>query len=157
MNHSKLTVLLLALAFPVAVFAQGSDTAKPDPEVEKAVTKIEQDMSTALTKGDADTAAKMLADTFLAVSPDGSTQSKAELVADVKAGKLKLESNKLDDMKVHAAGADMAVVTYRSTDKGTYEGEDISGHYRWIDVFAKRGGTWLFLVSQGTKIEEEKK
>ena len=157
MNHSKLTVLLLTLAFPVAVFAQGSDAAKPDPEVEKAVTKIEQEMSTALTKGDADTAAKMLADNFFAVSPDGSTQTRAQFVADLKAGKLKLESNKLDDMKVHAAGADMAVVTYRSTDKGTYDGEDISGQYRWVDVFVKRGGTWLFLVSQGTEIEEEKK
>lgn len=157
MNHSKLIVLLLALALPVAVLAQGSDAAKPDPEVEKAVTKLEQEMSTALTKGDADTVAKTLADNFFAISPDGSTQTRAEFVADLKAGKLKLESNKLEDMKVHAAGADMAVVTYRSTDKGTYDGEDISGQYRWIDVLVKRGGNWLFLISQGTKIEEEKK
>ena len=28
-------------------------------------------------------------------------------------------------MKVHAAGADMAIVTYRSTDKGTYDGHDL--------------------------------
>jgi ketosteroid isomerase-like protein len=114
-------------------------------------------MSAALTKPDADAAARMLADTFYAVNPDGSTQGKDQFLADLKSGKFKLESNQLDDMKVHAAGADLAIVTYRSTDKGSYEGHDLSGQYRWLDVFAKRGGTWQFVVSQGTKIEQPKK
>ena len=157
MNYSKLITLLFALAWPTAVLAQGSDAAKPNPEVEKAILQIEKDMSTALTKADADTAARMLADTFYAVNPDGSTQGKAQFVADLKSGKLKLESNQLDDLKVHAADADMAVVTYRSTDKGTFDGHDISGQYRWLDIFAKRNGTWQFIVSQGTKIEPPKK
>ncbi|MEY2482547.1 MAG: hypothetical protein QOK24_1075 [Verrucomicrobiota bacterium] len=156
MNYSKLFALLFALAFPAAVFAQ-SDAAKPNPDVEKAIMKIEHDMSAALTKPDADAAAKMLADTFYAVNPDGSTQGKAQFLADLKSGKFKLESNQLDDMKVQAADADMAIVTYRSTDKGSYDGHDLSGQYRWLDVFAKRGGTWQFIVSQGTKIEQPKK
>jgi ketosteroid isomerase-like protein len=155
MNYSKLTVLLFALALPAAVLAQSNDA--PNPEVEKAIVKIEHDMSAALTKPDVDTAAKMLADTFYAVNPDGTTQGKAQFIADLKSGKLKLESNQLDDMKVHAADADMAIVTYRSTDKGSYDGHDLSGQYRWLDVFAKRGGTWQFIVSQGTKIEPAKK
>ncbi|MEY2562755.1 MAG: hypothetical protein QOH88_948 [Verrucomicrobiota bacterium] len=157
MNYSKLIAILSALALPAAVLAQGNDAAKPDPEVEKAIVKIEHDMSAALTKSDADTAAKMLADTFFAVNPDGTTQGKSQFVADLKSGKLKLESNQLDDMKVHAADADMAIVTYRSTDKGSFDGHDISGQYRWLDVFAKRNGTWQFIVSQGTKIEPPKK
>jgi ketosteroid isomerase-like protein len=154
MNYSKLIVLLFALALPAAVLAQGNNA--PNPDVEKAIIKIEQDMSAALTKSDADAAAKMLADTFYAVNPDGSTQGKARFVADLKSGKFKLESNQLDDMKVHAADADMAIVTYRSTDKGSYDGHDLSGQYRWLDVFAKRGGTWQFIVSQGTKVEPKK-
>ena len=155
MNYSKLSALLLALALPAAVFAQGTNA--PNPDVEKAIIKIEQDMSTALTKSDADAAAKMLADTFYAVNPDGSTQGKAQFLADLKSGKFKLESNQLDDMKVHAADADMAIVTYRSTDKGSYDGHDLSGQYRWLDVFARRNGTWQFIVSQGTKVEQPKK
>ena len=158
MNYSKRIALLFALALPAAVLAQGNDAAaKPNPDVEKAIIKIEQDMSAALTKPDADAAARMLADTFYAVNPDGTTQGKAQFVADLKSGKLKLESNKLDDMKVHAADADMAIVTYRSTDKGSYDGHDLGGQYRWLDVLAKRNGTWQFIVSQGTKIEQPKK
>jgi ketosteroid isomerase-like protein len=156
MNYLKLIALLFALALPSALLAQGSDAAKPNPDVEKAIMKIEHDMSAALTKPDADAAAKMLADSFYAVNPDGSTQGKAQFVSDLKSGKFKLESNVLDDMKVHVATADMAIATYRSTDKGSYDGHDLSGQYRWLDVFAKRGGTWQFIVSQGTKIEAPK-
>lgn len=155
MNYSRLIVLLFALVLPVAVFAQGND-AKPTPDLEKAIIKIEHDMSAALTKPDADAAAKMLADTFYAVNPDGSTQGKAQFVADLKSGKFKLESNDLDDMKVQAASADMAIVTYRSTDKGNYEGHDLSGQYRWLDVLARRNGSWQFIVSQGTKLQTVK-
>ena len=158
MNYSKLTALLLfALAWPAALLAQANDAAKPDPEVEKAVTKVAHEMSAALTKPDHDAAARMLADSYYAVTPDGSTVSKTEFLADLKSGKFRLESNKLDEMKVHASAPDLAIVTYRSTDKGTFEGQDISGQYRWLDIFAKRGGTWQFIVSQGTKIEEDKK
>jgi ketosteroid isomerase-like protein len=157
MNYSKLIALLFALALPAALLAQGTDSAKPSPDLEKAIIKIEHDMSTALTKGDADTAGKMLAETFYAVNPDGTTQGKTEFVADLKSHKLKLESNELDDMKVHAVAGDMAIVTYRSTDKGDYNGHDLSGQYRWLDVLAKRNGTWQFIVSQGTRIEAPKK
>ena len=157
MNYSKLIALLSALALPAVVLAQGNDAAKPNPDVEKAIIKIEHDMSAALTKSDADAAAKMVADSYYAVNPDGTTQNKAQFIADMKSGKLKLESNQLDDMKVHAADADMAIVTYRSTDKGSYDGHDLSGQYRWLDVFAKRNGTWQFIVSQGTKLEPSKK
>jgi ketosteroid isomerase-like protein len=157
MNYSKLIAALLALALPSALLAQGTDSAKPNPDVEKAIIKIENDMSAALTKSDADAAAKMLADNFYAVNPDGSTQGKAQFVADLKSGKFKLESNQLDDMKVQVATADLAIVTYRSTDKGSYDGHDLSGQYRWLDVLAKRNGTWQFVVSQGTPIEKPKK
>ena len=75
-----------------------------------------------------------------------------EFINDVKSGTLKLESSKYADMKVQAADAEMTVVTYRSTDKRNYKGKDISGDYRSIDVFAKRGGRWQVIVSQGTKI-----
>lgn len=156
MKYPQLTAVML-LAFAGRAAAQTTDTPKPNAEVEKALIQMEQDMSAALTKPDADTAAKMVADSFYVVNPDGSTQTKAEFFADLKSGKFKLESNKLDDMKVQAADADMAVVTYRSTDKGSVGGHDISGQYRWLDVVAKRGGTWQFIASQGTKIEQAKK
>jgi ketosteroid isomerase-like protein len=155
MTYLKSIAFLFALAAPASLLAQSGDAPKPNPEVEKAIIKIEHDLSATLTKPDADAAAKMVADTFYAVNPDGSTQGKTQFIADLKSGKFKLESNELDDMKVHFANSDVAIVTYRSTDKGSYEGHDLTGQYRWLDIFAKRNGTWLLVVSQGTKIEKK--
>ena len=157
MSYHKLTALLFALALPAAVLAQSNDPAKPNPDLEKAVIKVAHEMSAALTKPDLDAATKMLADSYYAVTPDGGIVNKSQFLADLKSGKFKLETNALDEMKVHFVTSDLAVITYRSTDKGAFDGHDISGQYRWLDVLAKRAGTWQFAVSQGTKIESAKK
>jgi ketosteroid isomerase-like protein len=47
---------------------------------------------------------------------------------------------------------DTAVVTYRSTDKGNYKGQDISGQVRWTDVFVKQGWRWQLVAGHGSPI-----
>ena len=148
----KPSLLLIVSLFAAPALA----LAQTNPETEKAVTKLEQDMSAALTKADAAAVEGMVADNFHLVNPDGTIQTKAQFVADLKSGAFKLTQNNLSEVKVQAADADMAVVTYRSEDKGTYKGEDISGQYRWTDVLVKRDGKWQFVVGQGTRIAEQK-
>lgn len=153
MKPPKTTLLaIVALSLPFTAFAQKAVNS----ETEQTLTKLEQDMSAALTKHDAAAADAMITSDAYFVDPDGSPQTKAEFLADLKSGDLKLESNKLEKMKVQVANADMAVVTYESTDKGTYKGKDISGHYAWMDVAVKRDGHWQFVLSQGTPIAGKK-
>lgn len=47
------------------------------------------------------------------------------------------------------------MVTYTSADKGTYDGRDITGTYRWMDVFVKRDGQWQLMAEQGTEVPKE--
>lgn len=148
----KLT--LFALLATVAISsAQMKDAGKKTGAIEKEVTRIEQEMVDALLKGDASANERYLAQDFVFTGPDGKVVDKAQTVADVKSGDLKFESSKLDDMKVRVYG-DTAVATYGSTDKGTYKGKDISGRFRWTDVFVKRGGKWQIVSGQGTPIAQ---
>lgn len=59
-------------------------------------------------------------------------------------------------MKVRLYG-DVAVVTGRNTIKATWEDiqRDISGPYRFTDVFVKRGGHWQCIASQASRVKEK--
>jgi ketosteroid isomerase-like protein len=135
----------------VALLATASSFGQKPGGAEQELIRIEQQMTDALLKGDATANERYLAEGYVFTAPDGTVQDKARAVADVKSGDLKFQSSKLDDIKVRVYG-DTAVVTYGSTDNGTYKGKDISGKYRWTDVFVKRNGKWQIVSGQGTPV-----
>ena len=94
---------------------------------------------------------RYLADTYVFTGPDGTVENKAQAIADLKSGDLKLQSASLDGAKVQVYG-DTAVVTYSSNDKGTYKGKDITGKTRWTDVFVNHNGRWQVVASHGSMV-----
>ena len=152
-NHLVLT-LTVVLALPTITLAKEKGKGAT-ADVDATIKKIEQELTDTIVKSDTSAFEKYLASDYLGIGPDGATQNKSELLADIKSGTLKLESSNLSDMKVQVAEADMAVVVYRSDDKGTYKGKDITGQYRWLDVFVKRDGKWQIAIDQGTQIAKQ--
>ncbi|HKZ79143.1 MAG TPA: nuclear transport factor 2 family protein [Pyrinomonadaceae bacterium] len=159
----KKILILTVFAIAASWVALGQTPQKPATQekpagekvagssVESSLMQIEQELLDALLKGDASANERYLADSFTFIAPNGMVSDKAQGIADIKSGDLKFESSKVDDMKVRVYG-DTAVVTYITTDKGTYKGQDISGQYRWTDVFVKQGGKWQIVAGQGTPI-----
>jgi len=151
--HLILT-LTVVLALPTITLAKEKGTGAT-ADVEATIKKIEQELTDTIVKSDTSAFEKYLASDYLGIGPDGVTQNKSELLADIKSGTLKLESSTLSEMKVQVTGPDMAVVVYRTTDKGAYKGKDVTGEYRWLDVFVKRGGKWQIAIDQGTQIAKQ--
>ena len=150
--HHLILTLAVVLALPTITLAKEKG-AGASADVEGTLKKIEQELTDSVLKSDTAAFEKYLASDYLGIGPDGVTQNKSELLTDIKSGTLKLESSTLSDMKVQVADPDMAVVVYRSTDKGTYKGKDVTGEYRWLDVFVKRDGKWQIAIDQGTQIK----
>ncbi len=130
-------------------FAQSKE--KPSAGTEQAVMRIEHELLNAFLKGDPSASERHLADTYVFTGPDGTVQSKAQVMADLKSGDLKIQSASIDDAKVQVHG-NTAIVTYGSNDKGTYKGKDISGKTRWTDVFVKLNGRWQVVASHGSML-----
>jgi ketosteroid isomerase-like protein len=159
MKIAQILVALVIAAAPIA-YAQTPDSKQPPGgvakpaagNVEQTLMKFERDATAALLKRDVAGFGRVLSDDAVMTSPDGTPQTKAQLLADVKSGDLVIESSEISDMKVRVYG-DAAVVTYSTTDKGKYKKQDISGRYRWTDVFVRRGGTWQIVSGQGTPIQ----
>jgi ketosteroid isomerase-like protein len=161
--RNALPIVALVIAAALGASAQTPDTKpKPAPaksadnSVEQTLMKIERDALAAVLKKDIPAFGRIFADDAVVITPDGSTQTKAQLLADLKSGDLVIESSEISDLKVRAYG-DTAVVTYLTTDKGKYKGNDISGRYRWTDVFVRRGGTWQIVAGHGTPIQQPPK
>jgi len=154
MKIAHVLVALVVAAAAVASAQTPDSKQKPAPagDVEQTLMKLEREATAALIKRDAASFGRIFADDAVLTSPDGTVQTKAQLLADVKSGSLVLESSDIADMKVHVHG-EAALVTYATTDKGKYKGQDISGRYRWTDVFVRRSGTWHIVASQGTPIQ----
>jgi ketosteroid isomerase-like protein len=144
-------VLVLAFVGLSAIWG-APEKAQAQDMVEQKVLQLDRDWARAFVKGDVAAVERIEAADFVFTGPDGSVTGKAEDLSDLKTGNFKAETIELDDLKVHVHGGS-AVVTGRSTLKNCkYHGQDVSGQYRFTDVFAKVNGDWHAVASHTTML-----
>lgn len=163
----SLMVLGLAGCQPAAPDTNLNATATASPAketfdpvaIEAEVLKLERDWFKAGETYDAELIKRIVADDATLVYPDGSLGTKAEEVRIVESKEITVESWEILDPKVTVMSADSAFITGRSTIKnGKYKAPnmrrpvDISGEYRFLDVYRRRNGTWQVIASQATKV-----
>jgi hypothetical protein len=80
-------------------------------------------------------------------------------VKTIESGAITADSFEIVEPKVTVIDADSAFITGRGVIKngktvipGQKRPIDISGEYRFLDVYAKRDGKWQVVASQATKI-----
>lgn len=146
----KRLIPLAALIVAVITSAIGANSAKASP-AEQAITQIENDWAVALQKNDQATIDRITAPDWMLTDPTGALITKAAADADMKAGNMKIESFKIDELKVKVFG-DTAIVYGLETEKSTYKGNDSSGQYRFTDVFVKQGGAWKAVATHVSKV-----
>src|ERR1700688_2582598 len=109
MRRFILHICFLSLLFSAAVPVQGKQSkADPDGAVSQTLQAMEQAWLDAEKNHDAEAFDKLVVDDWIAITPDGKSQTKAERAAEIKSGHI--DSATLGDMKVRVFG-DTAVVT----------------------------------------------
>ena len=171
-----LSTVILALATALLAFSQfgcaapqnsntsNASMATPEPTpdkaaIEKELLRIENDFSRVLKERDGEAIRRVEADDIVEIIPDGSTTTKEQDIADIKAGNLSADSWEVFDAKVNVLDADAAFVTGRTVVKGGKakgpdgRSTDISGEYRFLDTFARRDGQWKLVATAILKIQ----
>jgi len=151
MNKIAMVAFLVIEAVAVAVAQAPAPSAKA-PSVSQTVKQLEHDWIDAEKASDTDKLGATFADDWVLLNEDGKRQTKQEFLADVKSGKIKLESAEIGPMDVKVLG-NVAVVQGSDTEKSSYDGKDTSGKYAWMDVFVKREGKWVAVRSQIAKVK----
>jgi len=181
MKRNVLAAALLVLGLGMVLFLGGCQKAEappanrsaanasPTPEkidtaaIEAELIKLERDWANAPKNRDADTVRRVLADDLVITYPDGSTGTKADEVQTIETGAITMDSWELQDPKVTVLNADTAFITGRGIlrnavvkDPKTKATKNISGEYRFLDVYARRNGKWQAVASQTTPIPKNR-
>ena len=147
--------------------ADGGAAAAPTPEridraaIEAELIKLERDWADAFKNGNADAARRVMSDDITIINPDGSTSTKVAEVQAIQERLVTMESWEILEPKVTVLDANNAFVMGRGIIKNgkskvpnSKETIDISGEYRFLDVYAKRNGAWQAVASQTTPIRK---
>lgn len=168
--------LLLALVLSVSLAAcqpaapetnlnAASANAQPIKEpfnpaaIEAEVLKLNLEWINATKNRDAEAARRIIADDAMLTYPDGTTGTKADDIRELEAGNLTADSFDILESKVKVLNADVAIVTGRTAIRnGKYKRPNgrvlnVSGEYRFTDVFARRNGTWQVVASHATTVD----
>ena len=133
----------------------GLATAGFGASAEAELKAIEEQWLEAYKKSDAAFIKNLETDDYFIVEPDGSVGTKADDVKSVTDKKFVLKTASMSDFKCRMLGDNAACVTATLNLSGTDEGKEFSGEYRAIDIFEKKDGKWMAVVSQMTKISKE--
>jgi hypothetical protein len=96
---------------------------------------------------------QVLADDFLYVKTQGDVMNKDQLLIRVKSPEHTYEFLKSDSVNIRLYG-DVAIMTDRTSTRGTNEGHVFSGDFRFVRIFVRNDGKWQVVLEQGTPIQE---
>jgi ketosteroid isomerase-like protein len=145
----KRAVAVLAVAWlqactlaPVAVDAR-ADVA----ELTRQSTAWDQ----AIVRKNERAIAANMADDFRQIDAAGNVETKASFVAGLVDPDLQIDPYTVDDFEVRLYG-DTALLSGTTRMTGRSEGKPFVSHYRYIDIYVRRGGVWKIVSVQITRL-----
>jgi ketosteroid isomerase-like protein len=139
-------VLILCLsALLWSVVTAAADTATE-------IRALEVAHNQALANHDVATLEKMLSEDFTFVTPRGDLRGKQDVLKAVATGNIGNEYLETSDLKIRVY-ADTAVVTGRALQTAQRAGKDFTDSYRFTRVYVRRGGQWLAVALQMTRLD----
>lgn len=119
---------------------------------EKAIAAIEHAFAEVMTKRDTAAVEQVLAKEWVEVD-GGQTVTRAQVLAALKGGAVKVESATVRDLNINVFG-DAAVATMVMEIKGTMMGKPFPAVQHSTDFFVRRDGRWQIVNTQNTVITE---
>jgi hypothetical protein len=153
---SRRTMACLMLAAALCLVMANPAWAMPHHEthaVHKEIEALEQAWVSAEVHNNVGAMDHLLADDYLGISANGTVETKAQALAQRKAGTVRIENLDISDVKIRIYG-DTAVVTSRAALVGTNGQSDISGNYRYTRVYNKRLGKWKIVSFEASRMND---
>ena len=120
-------------------------------EIEQHLRQLNDEWVKAVVRGDGEALNRIMADDFVFTYPlEG--DDKAQFIADVTAGDLKVEHISREQLSVRVFGS-TAVLSARDSATWLYHGRELSGQYRVLLVYTKREDRWQLCAVQACPMQ----
>jgi ketosteroid isomerase-like protein len=147
-------VLLLGACLagmPLPVHAAAIPLLHREDRLHREIENLESQWRAALMQNDVATINRLLADDYLGINPNGTLETKADALAQRRAGTTKISTIDPINLKVRVYG-DTAVVTSQVQIQGHDGDRDISGRYHYTRVYSRRSGEWKVVSFEASRI-----
>ena len=136
-------ILLAALALPL--------TGAPPPTDAEIVAALDTEYQAAVGRNDAATMDRILADDFVLVLGNGTVHTKAELLAEARAGSITWEQQtEVDDSQKVRVWGDTAVVTAKLWVKGSRASQSFDRKLWFSDTYVRTKAGWRYVFGQAS-------
>ena len=95
----------------------------------------------------------ILADDIILTDPTGGVFDKKKMLAGITGPNLTVLSDHVDDVTVRLFGA-IAIVNARTTYVFKTDGKQMTGHNCYMDVYAKRNGSWKCVAAHVSALKD---
>jgi ketosteroid isomerase-like protein len=145
--------LVVALLLAAATGSLLGGTARAQKhERRHEIDHLEEAWRTALLKEDTAAMSTLLADNYMAITPNGTLQTKEETLANLRAGRTHVTSLDISERKIRFYGS-TALVTSTADIQGTTPEGNISGSYRYTRVYVEGPpGVWKIVSFEANRI-----
>jgi ketosteroid isomerase-like protein len=141
---------VILLAGAAAAAAAPLDAAASKAIVERLTAQAERWDRAIVAKDRAAIEANM-ADDFRQIDGYGNVEDRKAFVEGVVSPDLQIDPYTVEDLDVRLYG-DVALLSGRTRMTGKYRGQPFTSHYRYIDVYVRRGGEWKVVSVQISRI-----
>ena len=122
-------------------------------EIHKEIEALEHEWQQAVVTNNVGDMDRLLADDYVGISSNGTIENKQQELAQSSAGTVRISRMDITDTRVRVYG-DTAVVTSQAQLEGTNGTSDISGHYRYTRVYARRLGQWKIVSFEASRVHD---
>jgi len=136
-----------ATALAAVLLATASAAAALPPDLAAAAKAYDQ----AQVRSDKAELERLLADDYVLQNSSGQVQDKQSFIADSVAPGFRIEPFEVEEPVEKVLG-DVALLGGVATLKGTDGGKPFTARLRFMDVWAKRGGKWVVIFTQATRV-----
>jgi ketosteroid isomerase-like protein len=144
--------VLLALVAVGLVFARSTKASSASLSDADTLRHLCRDWADASQAIDVKRVSQIVADDWRGVGSTGTIKTKEIALSGMQARNYKLEGTDFGPMDVKVLG-NVGVVQGSTTNHLLEDGQHTAYKFAWMDVFERRGDTWVVVRSQVTKLQ----